>query len=112
MRMRIVALGIVLAAALPALAQAAEESTQQAPGVEKVTLPVRGMTCGSCSGIIRDELRKLKGVVTVTADYEKGTATVTFVKDQVTVEQIVATINKTGFKASLPPPAAADGAPR
>src|SRR6185503_19637159 len=69
---------------------------------EKIVLPVRGMTCGACSGIIRDELRKLPGVVTVEADYEKGTATVTYRKDQVTVEQIVAAINKTGFKASMP----------
>ncbi|MGH9870159.1 MAG: heavy-metal-associated domain-containing protein [Candidatus Polarisedimenticolia bacterium] len=107
---RIAILGILVAvAAGPAPAGAAEETPQPAPAVEKVVLPVRGMTCGACSGIIRDELRKLKGVVTVSADYEKGTATVTFVKEQVTLEQIVAAINKTGFKASLPP---AEGAPR
>ena len=90
----------VAAPAGPAVAAEAQPASH-----EKVTLPVRGMTCGACSGIIREELKKLHGVVAVDADYEKGTATVTFVKGEVTVEHIVAAINKTGFKASMPPAA-------
>src|SRR5262245_7642103 len=107
----VVTVGLLVPAVGTRAVHAAEETRQPAPAaVEKVTLPVRGMTCGVCSGIIRDELRKLKGIVTVSADYEKGTATVSYVKDQITVEQIVAAINKTGFKASLPQPS--EGAPR
>ncbi len=90
---------VVSATVFPAPVFAAAAAQAQP---EKIILPVRGMTCGACSGIIRDELRRLPGVVTVAADYEKGTATVTYMKDQVTVEQIVAAINKTGFKASMP----------
>lgn len=80
-----------------------------APPMEKVVLQVRGMTCGACTGIIRAEVKKLDGVMSVTADYEKGMATVEYIKGKVTVEQIVAAINKTGFKASMPAPAAPGG---
>jgi copper chaperone CopZ len=80
-----------------------------APAHEKVVLQVRGMTCGACTSIIRDEVKKLEGVVSVAADYEKGTATVEYVKGKVTVEQIVAAINKTGFKASMPAAPAGGG---
>ncbi|HKY33954.1 MAG TPA: heavy-metal-associated domain-containing protein [Candidatus Polarisedimenticolia bacterium] len=86
---------------LPA-AVAASESGPAARDEAKVVLKVRGMTCGSCSAIIREEVRKLDGVVSVTADYEKGTATVTYLKSKVTIERIVETVNKTGFKATMP----------
>ena len=72
------------------------------PGETRVVIPVKGMTCGGCSAAINRAVRKLDGVVEVAADHEKGTATVTYLKDKVTVEQIVEAINKTGFKASVP----------
>jgi copper chaperone CopZ len=80
-----------------------------APAPEKVVLQVRGMTCGACTSIIKEEVRKLEGIVSVAADYEKGTATIEYIKGKVTVEQIVAAINRTGFKASMPPAAAGGG---
>ena len=72
------------------------------PGEARVVIPVKGMTCGGCSAAINRAVKKLDGVVEVAADHEKGTATVTYLKDKVTVERIVEAINKTGFKAVLP----------
>ncbi len=45
----------------------------------------------------------MDGIVEVDGDHEKGTATVTYRRDKVSVERIVDRINeKTSFKASLP----------
>jgi len=60
------------------------------------------VSCGACCTKVESAVAALKGVVDVKADYQKGTATVTYVKDQVDVKQIVATINeKTSFKAEM-----------
>ena len=71
-------------------------------GQRRVVIPVEGMTCGGCEAAIKMEVKKLKGIVAADADHKEGTATVTFVKDKVSVKQIVEAINKTGFKASAP----------
>lgn len=84
------------------------------PGQERVVIPVSGMTCGGCETAIKIALKRVHGVVAAEADHEKGTATVIYEKDKITVEKLVEAINNTGFKASLPgknstlaPPAAA-----
>lgn len=71
-------------------------------GQDRVMVPVEGMTCGGCVESITRQVKKLEGVVDVEVDHLKGAVTVVRVIDKVTVEQIVETINKTGFKASKP----------
>ncbi len=68
----------------------------------RVVIPVEGMTCGGCASAIHLTLRKLDGVLLAEADPEKGTATVVYEKDKLSLEQIVEAIRKTGYKA-LPP---------
>lgn len=68
----------------------------------RVVIPVEGMTCGGCASAITLTLKRLDGVLFTKADPEKGTATVMYEKDKLSVEQIVEAINKTGYKA-LPP---------
>ncbi len=72
------------------------------PGEDTVVIPVRGMTCGGCEAAIELAVKKLDGVLVVDADHRKGETTVTYVKDKVTVEQVLAAINKSGFQASIP----------
>jgi copper chaperone len=72
-------------------------------GQEQTVLSIEGMTCGGCCAKVETAVAELEGVVSATADYKNGTATVTYVKKDVTVDAIIATINdKTSFKASLP----------
>ena len=72
-------------------------------GQARVVVPVEGMSCGACCVKVETAMKGLDGVVASKADYQKGQATVTYVKDKVTVKQIVETINsKTSFKASMP----------
>jgi len=100
-----VGLMVLALAVIGAYAGAADETPEQElpDGQARVVVPVEGMTCGGCCVKVETAMKELDGVVAAKADYEKGRATVTYVEDQVTVKQIVETINdKTSFKASMP----------
>ncbi|GAA2738147.1 heavy metal translocating P-type ATPase [Pedococcus aerophilus] len=78
-----------------------------------VELVIGGMTCASCATRIEKKLNKIDGV-TATVNYSTEKAKVTF-PDTVTAADLVATVEKTGYTAELPPepdPAGdGDGAP-
>lgn len=79
----------------------AEEALPE--GQTRVMLEVTGMTCGSCCTKVETAVKDLDGVVSASADYEKGIATIVYVSETITVETIVETINEeTSFKASVP----------
>ena len=82
------------AASTPAPATAAEQKT--------VVLKVEGMTCGGCSSSVNKKLGATPGVVSCKADHTAGTATVTYTAGKVAEADLVAAINKLGFKAAAP----------
>ena len=87
--------------------------TLEAPtGHHTVELAIGGMTCSSCSARIEKKLNRMPGVE-ATVNFATEKAKVTFT-DDVTVDDLVATVEATGYSAAPPaPPAprAAGGAP-
>jgi len=73
-----------------------------------VELVIGGMTCASCAARIEKKLNKLEGVV-ATVNYATEKAKVTYA-GTVTPEDLVATIEATGYTAALPVPKASSGA--
>ncbi|MCW6006255.1 heavy metal translocating P-type ATPase [Micromonospora sp. CPCC 205371] len=71
---------------------------QSAP--QRIELAIGGMTCASCASRIEKKLNRMPGV-TATVNYatEKATATV---EGGVTVKDLIATVEKTGYSAALP----------
>lgn len=61
-----------------------------------VTFVVTGMHCGSCSGLIDDELGDVPGIITSATDAGSGRSVVTFDAAVVSVEQISAAIGDAG----------------
>ncbi len=78
------------------------ETAELSEGQARIVIPVNGMTCAGCSSAITRVVKNLEGVVSVDVNYEEGNTTVVHERGRVTVEQIVAAINKTGYKASVP----------
>jgi len=83
----------------------------RATGTEDLTndleLEISGMTCSSCANRIEKKLNKLEGV-TATVNYATEKAKVTFT-DAVSPEDLVATVEATGYAATIPaPPAGPD----
>jgi mercuric ion transport protein len=63
-----------------------------------VSLAVEGMTCTGCEEGIKHAAMELPGVLSATADYHAGKATVKFDKSTSSKEDIIAAINATGYK--------------
>jgi copper chaperone CopZ len=103
MKMAAVMMAGVLALAHVSVAQAESTPAPAAAAEQKtVVLKVEGMTCGGCSSSVNKKLGATPGVVSCKADHTAGTATVTYTAGKVAEADLVAAINKLGFKAAAP----------
>ncbi|WP_441249920.1 heavy metal translocating P-type ATPase [Kitasatospora sp. McL0602] len=71
---------------------------------DSVELSIGGMTCASCAARIEKKLNRLDGV-TATVNYATEKARVEY-GPEVSVADLIATVEKTGYTAELPPPPA------
>src|SRR3954451_14064544 len=69
--------------------------------VERVELPITGMTCASCANRIERKLNKLDGV-TASVNYATAKARVEFEAGAVAPQQLVAAVEAAGYQAALP----------
>ena len=74
----------------------------------EVTLEVGGMTCSSCAARIEKKLNRLDGVE-ASVNYATETATVTYDPERVTTDDLVKTVEATGYTAAAPAPRHAHG---
>ncbi|MGO4456889.1 heavy metal translocating P-type ATPase [Streptomyces sp. M-16] len=77
------------------------------PGAAQVELAIGGMTCASCAARIEKKLNRMDGVE-ATVNYATEKAKVTFDAD-VSVADLIATVEATGYTAKEPAPARAQG---
>jgi copper chaperone CopZ len=77
-------------------------AAQTASADAKVTIPVEGLTCASCSLTVRRALKKMDGVKKIEPGPQENEAVVTYDASKVKPEQFVKAINKLGFKAGTP----------
>ncbi|GAA3858653.1 heavy metal translocating P-type ATPase [Streptomyces sedi] len=76
-----------------------------APGAtQRVELAIGGMTCASCANRVERRLNKMDGV-TATVNYATEKASVSY-PEGVTVDELVARVEATGYTAEPPPPPA------
>ncbi|MEH1057277.1 heavy metal translocating P-type ATPase [Micromonospora sp. CPCC 206171] len=68
----------------------------------RIELAIGGMTCASCAARIEKKLNRMEGV-TATVNYATEKATVRYA-DEVTPADLIATVEKTGYTAVVPPP--------
>jgi Cu+-exporting ATPase len=69
--------------------------------LERLELPIQGMTCASCASRIERKLNKLDGV-SATVNYATEKARVEFDADTVTPEALVAAVEAVGYGVTLP----------
>jgi Cu+-exporting ATPase len=68
------------------------------PGVEKITLPVQGMSCASCVNKVQKALSRVPGVVQAEVNFGTEKATVEYILGQVTVEGLSRAVEGIGYK--------------
>ncbi|HEX8004155.1 MAG TPA: heavy metal translocating P-type ATPase [Mycobacteriales bacterium] len=74
---------------------------------ERLDLAIGGMTCASCAARIEKKLNRLDGV-TASVNYATEQASVTYDPDVVAPDDLVRTVEATGYRAALPRPARHD----
>ncbi|NBE82895.1 heavy metal translocating P-type ATPase [Micromonospora rubida] len=74
----------------------------------RIELAIGGMTCASCAARIEKKLNRMDGV-TATVNYATEKATVSYAED-ITPDDLIATVEKTGYTAVVPPPPTRAGA--
>ncbi|KUN20198.1 carbonate dehydratase [Streptomyces antibioticus] len=77
-------------------------STTATGAPSEVELAIGGMTCASCAARIEKKLNRMDGV-TATVNYATEKAKVSFAGD-VSVQDLIATVEKTGYTAQEPSP--------
>ncbi|MFK0291258.1 heavy metal translocating P-type ATPase [Streptomyces sp. NPDC090442] len=78
--------------------------TTTSPGAAEVELAIGGMTCASCAARIEKKLNRMDGVE-ATVNYATEKAKVAF-RDDVSVRDLIATVEATGYSAREPAPVA------
>lgn len=78
------------------------EATSDLGKVSSVVIPIEGMTCFTCELSVETSLKRLSGVHSVDARTRDKAAYVDYDASRVNLDEIIAAINKTGYKASQP----------
>lgn len=73
-----------------------------AVATQRTTIPVTGMTCAACSARIQRTLERAPGVASANVNLMTNSATVEWNPELVSLEALVATIQGTGYGATLP----------
>ncbi|MFE9681761.1 heavy metal translocating P-type ATPase [Streptomyces sp. NPDC006285] len=85
------------------------ESAGATGPASRIELTIGGMTCASCAARVEKKLNRMDGV-TATVNYATEKARVTYTGG-VRVDDLIATVVKTGYTAEEPPPPQPSGAP-
>jgi copper chaperone CopZ len=80
----------------------AQTQTQMAKGLNRVVIPVEGMSCVTCEIAVRHAVKRVDGVKSAHVSVVTKTATVDYGPAKTSPEKLVAAINFTGYRASLP----------
>jgi|GEM_PF-181468 len=77
-------------------------SVNQSVGEPKtVTLKITGMTCGGCANHIHSALSKKDGIIESEVKYPGDVAIIKYDPEKITEKEIIATIEKAGYKAEV-----------
>lgn len=101
---------LVVALAITSCAQVKTKAEQQASpkeqsgtaAMQKVKMPVNGMTCSACQSSVKKAIKSVDGVSDVEVSLEKKLAYFTFDPQKVKVEQVQKAVSDKGFTAGKP----------
>ncbi len=66
--------------------------------VEKITLPIRGMSCAACVNKVEKALRSLKGVIQANVNFATERASVEYLPQEVTLRDLKNAVQEVGYK--------------
>jgi Cu+-exporting ATPase len=66
--------------------------------VEKVVLPIQGMTCASCVMKVEKALNSVKGVVQASVNFASERASVEYIPEEVSIRELKNTVQEAGYQ--------------
>lgn len=93
---------IALAISSCAQQQKKEEKTTSKIVMQKVKMPVDGMTCSACQSNVKKTIKSIDGVSDVEVSLEKRFAYFTYDPKKVKVENVQKAVNNKGYTAGKP----------
>jgi copper chaperone CopZ len=69
--------------------------------LQRVVIPVEGMTCVTCEIAVRNALKKVKGVISAHVSVATKNAIIDYDPTRTNPDQLVMAINSTGYRTSL-----------
>src|ERR1700692_1161679 len=94
--------GHVMSSTLKPVAIAATATVAPTGPVERVTIPVTGMTCAACQSFLQRSLAQHAGVQDASVNLMLHNATVTFDPKATSTAALVESIRHTGYGAEMP----------
>jgi len=83
--------------------QTSSLGTGPRPGqLASVVIPVEGMTCFTCELTVESSLKQLPGVQSADARVNDAAAYVSYDPSKVSLDELMAAINRTGYQARRP----------
>ena len=82
--------------------QVAAKPHSQIVTVQKIKIPVEGMSCSACQANVKKTIKSMNGVTAVEVSLENKMAYVTYDSLKLKSEQIQEAINNKGYKAGKP----------
>ncbi len=67
-------------------------------GIEKVILPIQGMTCASCVEKVEKALNSTAGVIRASVNFATEKATVEYIASEVTINELKKSVEAAGYK--------------
>lgn len=83
-------------------AQAAPKDQIKQVAVQKVKMPVDGMTCSACQSNVKKTIKSINGVSDVEVSLEKRFAIFIYDPQKVKIDQIQKAVNDKGYTAGKP----------
>ncbi len=68
--------------------------------VQMVKIEIEGMVCTGCENHINGDILKMEGVLSSKTSHEEGSSVVEFDKTKLKVDDIITTVNATGYEAT------------
>jgi P-type Cu+ transporter len=78
-------------------------SEHKPPNIQNISLPVKGMSCASCSARIENKVGELGGVSSVQVNFAAEVASIEFDPTKISASQFPSTIEKLGFEVPSRP---------
>ena len=93
------------------MSNAPDTESSRPDKIERVSLPITGMSCAACAARIEKTLNRTEGVRRASVNFEAHRATVEYAPKQTDTRSLIGVIQEAGYRVEEAPPAGSVGAP-